>query len=112
LEIGEFLGWRTWIWYFTWLKDFIWNNGGASFEDFLDHSLWTLHIPEQEIKWCSLDRHCEGFEAAQQFAPSPYEIEVRGEIPIALVQTPINPAKVIEIGQTGEVFKMAGLIEY
>mgnify|MGYP006292191063 CR=1 FL=1 len=88
-RLAQHLGWVHWIWAFPTMEDFE--------NDYMVHvpgnTLWTLEVPQEEIKWLGLERHCEPTEwkTEQAFFESERAVREAGDIPEALVKAPIRP---------------------
>jgi hypothetical protein len=111
-RLVQYLGWKQWAWCLMNPMDFNDNHGWMWFGDSLDHTMWTLYVPAKHIAWCSLDSHCEGYSAKNQIFPDPFSIRANGEIPMGLVQTPINENWVVEKEPARDSFKCADLLDY
>jgi hypothetical protein len=72
------------------------NNVWLSFEKLLPATLWTLDVPAALVRWCSLDKQCRNtFPLDQWFYDSEDIIRDFGEVPMALVESPISCRHVV-----------------
>ena len=91
------LGWDYWIWGFKDLKDF--ESDYRDMEELKKGELWTLLVPEHEIKWCNLAKLHEGRRPVWSwFYPNSELIRKTGETPMALLKAPVNPTWVSKKG--------------
>lgn len=101
-EIAEYLGRDHWLWCFTNLEDF--DNEWMVFR-YDEYQLWTLDIPDHEIKWCALNRYCEHTMPVEEWFGIDEEIlRECGDIPQALIPFPIDASQVIKL-QPGNVLR-------
>lgn len=92
--IADYLGWNQWVWCFQTLQDF--DNDWLFTENLLDLTLWILDIPAKKIVWCSLEKHCNGCDATEEIYPNPTLIRLEDDVPMGLVEKPINPKWVLK----------------
>jgi len=94
-DLAQFLGWAKWVWC---LKDM------AAFErnDYLTWKgkgpfcLWVLDVPEHAcIVWASLEKQCSGEKPESFLYPRWEDISSIGHTPMALLESPIEPAWVV-----------------
>lgn len=91
--IVEYLEWDHWLWCFPSLEDFEndWLSWCAE-----KYQLWTLDIPEKEIRWCALDRYCENELPVEcWFSDCPEIIREWRDIPQALILCPVKDSQVV-----------------
>jgi len=109
--IAEYLRWKQWSWCFHSLTYFFTNNDWLDFKSLLHHTLWTLLVPYENIVWCSLDGQCEDFHNIKRHIyPDSWSISIKGEIPMALVRTPIKKEWVVSKETARDGFRRARLI--
>ena len=102
------LGWDYWIWGFESLKDF--QSDHRDMDELGDGELWTLQVPEQEVRWCNLARLEKGRKPVWSwFYPDPNLIRKAGDIPMALVKAPINPTWISKRGSARDALISSGL---
>jgi hypothetical protein len=107
-QIAHHLGWNSWITCFEQIEDY--NNEWIAFENLIRGDLWTLSIPLEEIRWCSLDAQCENqLPVERWFCPYPEIIRKHGQTPQALVQLPLRDSGLVKVERSEDVFKKAGL---
>lgn len=103
-EIARFLGWSHWIWCFSGLAFFDNDYFVPMDERHLQNKcMWVLDVPRDSIRWCALYAQCTNSTPARTWF---YEDEVsilrRGDIPQALVRSPVNPLSVIQVCPAAE----------
>ena len=107
--IAQHLGWAQWAWCLMNPKDFIDNNGWMGVDHLLNHIMWVIHVPAEFVVWCSMDRYCKGYDPQNQVFPDPFLISANDEIPMGLVETPINSKWIVEKEPARDFFKWAAL---
>lgn len=90
-EIAQYLGWESWIWCFESLAD--WHSEIA--EEWLTlrsgMTLWILEPPLSAIRWCGLRAQCENkLPISDWFHSELQAIRARGDVPMGLVEAPVN----------------------
>ena len=104
-EMAQYLKWTYWVWAFEDLKDF--DNDYMTIEKLhaTGITLWILSVPQEAIKWCALYAHCENRQPLEHwFYSDAKSIRQDGDIPEALIQSPINPAWVVHTMPAREAF--------
>lgn len=107
-QIANHLGWETWLCCFEAVQDY--NNTWIALENLVRGDLWTLSVPYNKIRWCSLEAQCENHLPVEKwFCPYPEAIRRHGQTPQALVKFPPKSAYLIKVEKARDVFQRAGL---
>ncbi len=108
VELARYLGWNSWIWAFSDLKDF--KNEWMTVESLVAGDLWILSVPRESIKWCGLaGRYRDRGSIRTWFYPNPEAIKKAGDTPQGLIKVPVLPTWVSEKTSAKEAFIKAGL---
>jgi hypothetical protein len=104
----RYLGWDYWVWGFEDLKDF--EADDREMADLEKGELWTLLVPRQQVKWCSLAALREARTPVWSwFFPDPEAIRKTGDTPLAFIKAPIQGAWVSKKGAAREAFIKKGM---
>jgi hypothetical protein len=72
--------------------------------------LWTLSVPYEKIRWCSLEAQCENHLPVEKwFCPYPETIRKHGQTPQALIEFPLKSSYLVKVERSRDVFQRAGL---
>ena len=104
----RYLGWDHWFWGFQELNAF--ESDPRRMEELARGTLWTLLLPEREVKWCNPIALREGRGPVWSwFKTSPEQIRKKGDFPLAFIKAPIQTAWVSKKGSAKDAFIKAGL---
>jgi len=107
-QTAEHLGWRRWISCFQEIQDY--DNYWIALENLIRGDLWTLAVPSDEIRWCSLEAQCENYLPVEKwFCTYPEVIQRHHQTPQALIPFPIKPVWLIKVEPAKGVFEAADL---
>jgi hypothetical protein len=106
--VTKYLDWTSWISCLEDVKDY--DSPWFALENLIQGDLWTLLVPQEKIRWCSLEAQGENLLPVQEwFYPDPENIRNEGETPQALVELPIHPDYLKKVEPAKDVFRKAGL---
>jgi len=107
-QMTQYLEWQRWISCFQDIKDY--DNYWIALENLIRGDLWTLAVPANEIRWCSLEAQCENTLPVEKwFCKYPEVIRRHKQTPQALVAFPIKPAWLIKVEPARKIFEEADL---
>ena len=105
----RYLGWDYWIWGFEDLKDFKADDRDTA--DLENGDLWTLLVPRQQVRWCSLAALQEARTPVWSwFSSDPETIREKGDTPLAFIKAPIKGAWVSKKGPAKETLIKTGMV--
>lgn len=106
--LARYLGWDYWLMGFQNLKHFEADPRGM--EELEKGILWTLLVPEHEVKWCDPIAMREGRKPAWSwFTSHPELIRKKGDFPLAFIKAPVRSSWVSKRGSAKDAFIKAGL---
>jgi hypothetical protein len=107
-QIANHLEWDAWLCCFQDIKDY--DNVWIALENVVRGDLWTLSVPYEEVRWCSLEAQCENHLPVEKwFCPYPEAIRRHGQTPQALVKFPLKCSYLVKVERSRDVFQRAGL---
>ena len=107
-QIANHLEWDAWLCCFQDIKDY--DNVWIALENVVRGDLWTLSVPYEEVRWCSLEAQCENHLPVEKwFCPYPEAIRRHGQTPQALVKFPLKSSHLVKVEPSRNVFQRAGL---
>lgn len=107
-QIANHLEWEAWMGCFEDIQDY--NNEWIALENVVRGDLWTLSVPYNEIRWCSLEAQCENHLPVEKwFCPYPEAIRRHGQTPQALIKFPLKASYLVKVERSRDVFQRAGL---
>jgi hypothetical protein len=107
-QLANHLGWHFWISCFQNIKDF--DNQWIALENLIRGDLWTLSVPYENIRWCSLEAQCENqLPVGKWLCSYPEVIRKHGQTPQALVKAPLLSSYLIKVENAETAFRNAGL---
>ena len=107
-QIANHLEWNAWMCCFQDIEDY--NNVWIALENVVRGDLWTLSVPYEKIRWCSLEAQCENHLPVEKwFCPYPEAIRRHGQTPQALVKFPLKTSYLVKVEHSRDVFQRAGL---
>jgi|GEM_PF-3622049 len=97
-ELAQLLGYPSWLWAFENLHDFTSELAERWMIDLTasGRNLWVLDVPQNHIVWTGLEAYCEN-SCHPPLADNHTQYRDRGDIPMALVSTPIPNKWVAEV---------------
>lgn len=108
IQIAYHLEWPSWISCFQDIQDY--NNSWIALENLVRGDLWTLSVPFEQIRWCSLQAQCENqLPVEKWFCPYPEIIRRHGQTPQALVKFPLKSSYLVKVERSRGVFQKARL---
>jgi hypothetical protein len=87
-QVAQYLDWTSWASCLEDVQDY--NSPWFALENLIQGDLWTLFVPQEKIRWCSLDAQGENLLPVQEwFYPYPENIRNEGETSckISLIMT-------------------------